>query len=214
MKKIILILAIALGCVNLSKAQTYYGNDSYMKQIIMANYQMSVPVGHSRDFIQNMSFGGLNLSWEYFVTHHLTVGASFTYNNYNRKLGQRIYRPTPDMAINAAQFRYTQVFPLKVNVRGYFNPDGFIKTYAGLGIGALSAGEHIVIQDIDEWNNSWGFLISPEVGALIPFGRNANYGANVGIGYNYSTNKTDFADIKINGRNSFYFNIGLYLALY
>lgn len=213
MKKIVIVLAIALGCVNISKAQTF-GNDSYMKQIIMANYQMSVPIGQTKDFISNMSFGGVNLSWEYFVTHNLTVGASFTYNNYNRKVGQRIYMPTPDMAMNAAQYRYTQVFPLKATVKAYFNPDSFAKVYAGLGIGALSAGQHIVIQDLGEWHNSWGFLIAPEVGVLVPFGSNANYGLNVNIGYNYSTNKTRFADIKINGRNSFYWNIGLYLALY
>ena len=76
MKKIVIVLAIALGCVNISKAHTF-GNDSYMYQIIMTNYQMNVPVGQTRDFIANMRSVGENLMCEFFVTHHLTVGDRF-----------------------------------------------------------------------------------------------------------------------------------------
>lgn len=211
MKKIILILAIGLSCVNLMKAQSYGNN---MRQIYSLNYQMSIPLGSSRDFVSKASFEGININWAYFVTNHLTVGVDFTYNNYHQKIGKQIYRPNDFTAINAAQYRYTQVFPLKAQVKYFFTPNRFIKTYAGLGIGALSAGEHTIIQDIDIWNNNWGFLVSPEIGMLIPFGRDAMWGANVTAGYNYSTNSSKYGNINIDNRQAFYFNVGLYIALF
>lgn len=211
MKKIVLILAIGLSCVNLMKAQSYGNN---MRQIYSLNYQMSIPLGSSRDFVSKASFEGININWAYFVTNHLTVGVDLTYNNYHQKIGQQIYRPNDFTAINAAQYRYTQVFPLKAQVKYFFTPNRFIKTYAGLGIGALSAGEHTIIQDIDIWNNNWGFLVSPEIGMLIPFGRDAMWGANVTAGYNYSTNSSKYGNINIDNRQAFYFNVGLYIALF
>jgi hypothetical protein len=89
-----------------------------------------------------------------------------------------------------------------------------LQAYTGLGIGALSAGEHIIIQDIDVWDNNWGFLLSPEIGLLIPFGADNYWGANITAGYNWSTNKADIGGIRFDNRQSFYMNIGLYMALF
>ncbi|MEG0519467.1 MAG: hypothetical protein RR555_11500 [Bacteroidales bacterium] len=211
MKKIILILAIGLSCVSIVRAQSY-GND--MKQVYSINYQMSIPLGGSKDFVSKASFEGININWAYFLTKKLAVGLDLTYNNYHEKIGQQIYRPNDFTAVNAAQYRYTQVFPIKAQVKYFFTPDRFIKAYAGLGIGALSAGEHIIIQDIDAWNNDWGFLLSPEIGVLIPFGRDAIWGANVTAGYNWSSNSSTFGNIDINNRQAFYFNVGLYISLF
>ena len=156
MKKIILLSAIILSCVGVSRAQTYgnYGySNNYMRQIFSVNYQIAIPLGDSKDFVSRTSFEGVNINWEYFVTHNLTVGVNLGYNNYNKKVPQQVYRPNDYEAVNAAQYRYTQVFPLKAQIKCYFTPDNFIKAYAGVGIGALSAGNHMIIQDIDVWHN-------------------------------------------------------------
>ncbi|MEG2321496.1 MAG: outer membrane beta-barrel protein [Bacteroidales bacterium] len=211
MKKIILILAMGLSCVSIVKAQSYGNN---MRQIYSLNYQMSIPLGGSKDFVSKASFEGININWAYFVTNNLAVGVDLTYNNYHENFGQKIYRPNDFTAINAAQYRYTQVFPIKAQIKYFFTPNRFIKVYAGLGIGALSAGEHVVIQDIDVWDNNWGFLLAPEVGMLIPFGSKAIWGANITAGYNWSSNKSTFGNIDIKNRQAFYFNIGLYIALF
>ena len=212
MKKILFVLAISLCCAGVARAQ-YWGNG--MKQIYSLNYQMSVPVGGSRDFIPNMSFEGININWAYFVTDNISVGLDLSYNNYSHKVGQKIYRPNANTAINAAQYRYTQSIPIKVQAKYFMAPFGpGLQAYTGLGIGALSAGEHIIIQDIDVWDNNWGFLLSPEIGILIPFGADNFWGANITAGYNWSTNKSNIGDMKFNNRQSFYMNAGLYMALF
>jgi hypothetical protein len=96
----------------------------------------------------------------------------------------------------------------------FFTPNNYIKTYASIGIGALSSGQHIIIQDLEKWHNEWGFLVSPEIGMLIPFGNGLNYGVNVALGYNYSTNKSKFGTIKVDNYQTLYLNIGLYLAIF
>jgi opacity protein-like surface antigen len=211
MKRILLILAICASCAAVANAQSY-GND--IKQVYSINYQANVPVGSSTDFISNMSFEGFNINWTYFLTGNFAVGMDLSYNNYHENIGQKVYRPNPNTAINAAQYRYTQVFPIKAQAKYFFTPNYPVKVYAGLGVGALSAGEHIVIQDYDAWNNNWGFLLSPEIGVLIPIGMENNWGANITAGYNWSTNKSTLGDITIDNRQSFYMNIGLYMALF
>ncbi len=214
MKKLILLSAIILSCAGLANAQSYSYGGNDMKQIYSVNYQMNVPLGSSKNFVSNASFEGVNINWAYFVTREIAVGVDFSYNNYHEKIGQKIYRPNENMAVNAAQFRYTQAFPLKAQVKYFFSQDSYIKGYAGLGLGALSAGQHIVVQDLGEWNNNWGFLVSPEVGMLIPFGADSPFGANITAGYNFSTNKSTFGNIDIKDRQSLYFNVGLYVAIY
>ena len=213
MKRFILLSAIILSCAGLANAQSYsYGND--MKQVYSINYQMNVPMGSSKDFVSNASFEGVNINWAYFVTENIAVGLDLSYNNYHKSIGQKIYRPNENMAVNAAQYRYTQIFPIKAQVKYFFSQDRYIKGYAGLGLGALSAGQHIVVQDLGEWHNNWGFLVSPEVGMLIPFGADSPFGANVAAGYNFSTNKSKFAGLDMKNRQSLYFNVGLYVAIY
>lgn len=211
MKKIIFILAICLSCATISKAQSL-GTD--MRQVYSINYQVNVPTGSSRDFVSKMSFEGININWAYFVTENMTVGLDLSYNNYHESFGQKVYRPNENTAINAAQYRYTQVFPIKVQTKYFFTPLSSVQAYAGLGIGALSAGQHIVIQDFDAWNNNWGFLLSPEIGILIPIGIENNWGANIAAGYNWSTNKSTVGNIKVDKMQSFYLNFGLYMALF
>ena len=211
MKKMLFILAITLCCAGAARAQ-YYGNS--IKQIYTLNYQTNIPVGSSRDFVSKMSWEGINVNWAYFVTDNITVGLDLSYNNFHEKVGQKIYRPNANTAINAAQYRYTQTFPIKAQVKYFFSQDRYIKGYAGLGLGALSAGQHIVVQDLGEWHNNWGFLVSPEVGMLIPFGADSPFGANVAAGYNFSTNKSKFAGLDMKNRQSLYFNVGLYVAIY
>lgn len=213
MKKIILLSAIILSCMGFANAQSYSYGDN-MRQIYSINYQINVPMGSSKDFISNASFEGVNFNWAYFLTDNVAVGMDLSYNNYHKNIGKEIYRPNENMAINAAQYRYTQVFPLKAQVKYFFNPYSLVKGYAGLGIGALSAGQHIVVQDLDSWDNNWGFLVAPEVGVLIPFGENSPFGANITAGYNFSTNKSSICNTSSNNRQSFYFNVGMYVAIY
>ncbi len=213
MKKLILLSALILSCAGLVQAQSYSYGDQ-MRQIYSLNYQVNVPVGSTRDFISNSSFEGANFSWAYFVTPTIALGVDFSYNNFEENIGQKVYRPSESMAINAAQHRYTQVFPLKLQAKYFFTNDSFIKGYAGLGIGALSSGQHIVVQDLGEWHNTWGFLLSPEIGMLIPFGYESPFGANVTAGYNWSTNKSTLGNTDMKNRQTFYFNVGLYVAIY
>jgi opacity protein-like surface antigen len=164
MKRILLILAICASCAAVANAQSY-GND--IKQVFSINYQANVPVGSSTNFISNMSFEGFNINWTYFLTGNFAVGMDLSYNNYHENIGQKVYRPNPNTAINAAQYRYTQVFPIKAQAKYFFTPNYPVKVYAGLGVGALSAGEHIVIQDYDAWNNNWAFIRDCAVDAVV-----------------------------------------------
>jgi hypothetical protein len=88
-------------------------------------------------------------------------------------------------AVYAALYKTTQTIPMKAQFKYLFNPEGFVKVYAAAGLGATSYVEYTQIQEYEFSNSSWGFLMSPEVGVYIPFGKHAPWGANVVAGYNW-----------------------------
>lgn len=84
------------------------------------------------------------------------------------------------------------------------NPNSFAKVFVGAGIGAINWNSYKEVQEIQSWENSWGFLMSPEVGVLVPFGRNSCWGAEAVAGYNWGTN---------NAQNC-YFKLGIFVAVF
>jgi hypothetical protein len=114
MKRILIILAVIIGFTGTVSAQSY-GND--MRQVYSINYQMNLPLGSTRDFTSTMSFEGININWAYFLNPMISIGVDLTYNRLHEKVGQKIYRPNDYTAMNAAQYRYTQVFPLKAQAK-------------------------------------------------------------------------------------------------
>ena len=212
MKKIIFLSAIAmLLSVTLSAQQSRVTS---MKQVYSVNYQMSLPVGPTSDFVSKMSFEGININAAFFLTNNWSVGIDLSWNNQHQKIDKQVYYPTENVAINAAQYRYIQSFPLKAQVKYFVNPECLIKAYAGLGVGALSSTQHSIIQDYDFWNSQWGFLLSPEIGVLIPFTQTELFGLNVTAGYNWATNKYDMDQISVKNIQGLYFNVGLFFAIF
>ena len=65
MKKIFIVLLCLIGAVGISKAQN-----------LSMNYQMSVPTGSVKNFIDKASFRGFGINYHYFVdkAEHVSVG--------------------------------------------------------------------------------------------------------------------------------------------
>lgn len=212
MKKIFTVLA-ALMITTASFAQIYGDDDSNVhfkspthiyRQIYSINWQAALPVGSSSDFLSKMSFNGMNVNFAFFINDYIAVGADFSWNYNQKLLPPTAYYLTENIGFYASLYKTTQCFPLKAQFKYIINPEGFAKVYLAAGLGATSYTEATQIQDYQVWNSSWGFLMSPEVGVLIPFGKNAPWGANITAGYNWATNHAQ----------NVYFNVGLFFAVY
>lgn len=199
MKKIYTIIIAILV------AATSFAQSSHrITQIYSLSWQSSLPLGSSADFIPSMGLNGADFNFGFFVTDNIAVGADFAWGYNQKSLGPEVYNVGDNTAIYAALYKTTQTIPMKAQVKYLFNPRGFVKVYASAGIGATSYTEYTQIQEYQFSNSSWGFLMSPEVGVYIPFGRDAQWGANLVAGYNWATNKAQ----------NMYFNVGLFFSVF
>lgn len=199
MKRII-VIAVAILV-----AATTYGQSSHrFTQVYSINWQASLPLGETSNFIPSMCFNGADFNFAFFVTDNISLGFDVAWG-YNQKLvPAHVYNISDNAAVYAAMYKTTQQIPMKAQFKYFFNPSDMVKVYAGAGLGATNYVEYTQIQEYQFSNPSWGFLMSPEVGVLIPFGKYSPWGANLTAGYNWATNKAQ----------NLYFNVGIYFSVF
>ncbi|MCX6283551.1 MAG: hypothetical protein NTW31_04860 [Bacteroidetes bacterium] len=174
------------------------------------SWALSVPLGSFNDFINNVSPAGGNFSGRYFLKKGFAIGFEFGWNNYYEKYPRMTYSGDDGLAITGIHYTYAFVIPWKAGAYYYFMPSAIADPYVGLSFGGDYMEEHIIVQEYDIYETQWGFTLSPELGALIKFGRYSHWGANVSAQYWFNTNSFDFNDFKtystMQGLN---FNVGL-----
>ena len=215
MKKIFCTAILSMLCVFAGFAQTQE-NDPFAdytpkekvrhsyEQIYSFNWLSSLPLGSSADYISSFSPKGFSFHFSYFFTSNLGVGVDFGWSYNSKFIPREVYRPDENTAIAAATNRHSDIFPIKAQFKYMINPKSAVKVYASAGIGGLRYGEETHVQDLSISDHSWGFLMSPEIGIIVPFGKDATYGLNANAGINWATN--NFFNL--------YFNLGLYIGIY
>ncbi len=215
MKKIFCTAILSMLCVFAGFAQTQE-NDPFAdytpkekvrhsyEQIYSFNWLSSLPLGSSADYISSFSPKGFSFNFSYFFTSNLGVGVDFGWSYNSKFIPREVYRPDENTAIAAATNRHSDIFPIKAQFKYMINPKSAVKVYASAGIGGLRYGEETHVQDLSISDHSWGFLMSPEIGIIVPFGKDATYGLNANAGINWATN--NFFNL--------YFNLGLYIGIY
>ncbi len=199
MKRITALFIILLAAVAIrANAQTRY------EQVVSANWNTYQPIGATADFLSQYSLNGLNLNYSYYFNNNMGIGFDLSWSYNNKAIAPQVIKPNDHLAIYAAQYRMVQIIPIKAQFKYMITPDSFVKLYVAAGIGALNYSYQTEVQEFVLWDNTWGFLVSPEVGILVPFGRNASWGLNAHVGYNYGTN--DFQNL--------YANLGIFFAIY
>lgn len=108
------------------------------------------------------------------------VGESFDH--------QTFYFPDRGIAINATNYRMTWMVPFQAVIAYHLMPEKLISPYAGLGIGGDYMEHHLMIQEYDLYETQWDFSLTPEIGALVKFGRYSNWGGLVAFNYKWTTN--------------------------
>jgi hypothetical protein len=199
----ILTLPLVLGVC----AQTTTHYPAFSNEMVAFSWNGNVPI--SNDFTSNTSLKGIKFDYRKMIKPDLSVGFEMSWNGFDQ------YRPTNTYhirngAITTDFYSYTYTVPMALNVHHYFHINDMVSPYAGLAIGATYSEQKLYYNIYASSYYNWGFLISPELGALVKFSRDSNVGIIVGIDYNYSTNKE--SAINVNGLQNFGFQVGIALG--
>lgn len=197
MKKIFFAILLVTVC-QLANAQT--------RSLFMLNYDMTLPVGSTSDFISKYQFRGMSGQYRHFVNPNIGLGFDVGYNAWFQKRPDVTYEVSNATSVTGTFYNFNRTWTLHVAGDYYFHDAGAkVRPYVGLGLGvnAIDLETFVVDYNIYSYGN-WPFSISPEAGVYIaPPG--SPVGVNVGVYFNQTT--YDYLDI-INGLSYVGFRVG------
>jgi hypothetical protein len=154
------------------------------------NWEVAGPIGDFKNYITNWSLRGFSLEGRYFVSNCLSVGLSFSFNRWEQTYNS-ITVPVQLSGVNGVitgpLYRYNDMFGLRATLHKYFG-QGMIQPYIGFGIGGVWSYAYQQIVDLANSQDSFNFIISPEVGAIVTLlSGSTSLAANLAFRYTFTT---------------------------
>ncbi len=129
------------------------------------DWQVTVPLGSA--FADKASGWGMNFEGGYFVTPEITVGAFISYQTNIESIGRQTLQLGSGAAMTTAQKHTLFELPFGVVGRYNFLKGSVFQPYAGLRIGADYAEMSSYYYTIQQYQDTWGVYLSPEIGVSI-----------------------------------------------
>ncbi|ULQ58106.1 outer membrane beta-barrel protein [Flavihumibacter rivuli] len=196
MKKLTIFLSIALMITLTSQAQHN-----------MFGISWGINIPNNSSYLDKTSFAGGKVEWRHFINKKFSAGLSLDWATYEQYLPRQTFKSADgNSAITSDFVAQAYQLPITATAHYYFGEGTMFKPFAGLAIGAqyMQNSLYYNVYVSDEY--SWGFVVRPEIGAIIKPNPSQNWGILLGANYSYSTNK-----IEVLNRDSFRnigFNIG------
>ncbi|UYQ94007.1 porin family protein [Chitinophaga horti] len=201
MKKIAIMLLLVTAGAGLHKAAA----QSRSPLSVNFNYSIAQPNGSLSDYAGNTSFRGWKAGINYSLNDRFSLGLGFGFNDFYEKTDRMVY-PDKGSDISAVQQRTLQVLPIQaVGQYNFAKADAKVIPYGSLGIGAANMNYEKYWGEFVDKSNKWSFLVSPELGINVPFGKYSPVMFNASVQYNYAP--YNFSEIS--GFNSLQGNIGI-----
>ncbi|HEX5132422.1 MAG TPA: hypothetical protein VFX92_08040 [Candidatus Krumholzibacteria bacterium] len=159
--------AMLLGSGRTARAQDWYG---------AATWQVSIPSGDTKDFVNDTSFGGFGLDFRKMVKPNTTLGFLFGWNVFHERLSGPY--TVDNVTITGTQDRYINAYPMMVGVHRYFGQRHATRPYIGVNGGLLLNTQTF---DIGIWSvedTRWDWGIAPEAGVVVPLQSGAAFMIN------------------------------------
>ena len=134
-----------------------------------AAYQISFPMGDTKDFTDATSFRGGGLDFRKSINPSTTVGFTFGWNVFYERTTETIEIKTEDPgAITGLQDRTINAFPIMVGVHKYFGREAGPRPFIGLNAGGYVMLQRFEIGLLTFQNDQWQWGVAPEIGIAIP----------------------------------------------
>ena len=170
MKKILILTAFSLLVVFTTKAQ----NSSTLM------YNVAVPMGDLKDFINPVSARGLSFDYQYMMTDNVALGFGIGWQVFYEDIG--FFESTDGTAtISGYQYRYLNSFPAHFTATYFLDNGGLVIPYGGLGIGIAYNLRNTDFGMFTIEEDAWQFSLRPEAGLL--FDLSYNFAMKLNIRY-------------------------------
>ena len=175
---VFLVLVLCAGAVNAAD------------MIGVVTYDVSFPLGDTKDFIDNESWRGIGLEGRWLVTDKIALGVSWHWNTFYEKTDELI--DINNGHVSGNQYRILYTTPLMATA--YWYPNSPLDKprympYLGIGLGTIWTKERLEIGVVAFEDSAWHFGLTPEAGLMIPIGYYTDFFTSVR--YNYAFKSGD-----------------------
>jgi outer membrane protein len=179
MKKILLVLVFAaFGLIAFAQETSVWS----------LTYDMSIPMGKTKDFIEKTSFRGIALEGRKFIDNNFSLGGSVGWCVFYEKK-DKITTELENITLTGTHYRYLNTYPIYVNAAYYLNEGSYIRPYLAANVGLIVTDyrNDIGLYTIQETPAKFGF--APELGILIE--TEGGTGFTLNMKYNMGTETSD-----------------------
>jgi hypothetical protein len=177
MKKILIITLFGLF------SSTMFAQDQSMWSL---TYNMSFPMGATKDYISKASFRGVALDGRWFVDNNVTVGGNLGWNVFYEKIDNATITKE-NLSLNGTQWKYINAVPMFFNAAYYLNDGSYVRPYLAANIGTIFTSQRTEMGMYALEDKEWKFAFAPEVGVTIETYNSINVMLNVRYNYGLET---------------------------
>lgn len=174
---------------------------------INIDWQVNVPLGDS--FADKASGWGMNFEGGYRITPAVAVGPFISFQTNLQSIGRQTLYLNNGSALTTNQKHAVFQLPFGVTGRYSWLNNSIFQPYAGLKLGACYSQFSSYYYVVKQYENTWGFYLSPEVGVSIFPNPNYRFGLHVALYYSYATNNAKLLTYKVDNLNNFGLRVGI-----
>ncbi|MEI6456808.1 MAG: hypothetical protein WCO93_11020 [bacterium] len=194
MKKILSFFAVTLLFAGFAQGQDQSSLGFSPSSYYTFSWNTTFTMGDFNKWVSNGSPAGFDFGGRYLIRKGLTAGFNIGWQRVSQNYGYQTYYDTDGSAITATNYRFTWMVPFQAVIGYHFIPDKLVSPYIALGIGGDYMEHHLMVQEYDIYKTRWDFSLTPEIGALVKFGRYSSWGGLLAFNYKWTTNKIDFSE--------------------
>jgi outer membrane protein len=162
------------------RSSNYYLQNS----VFSVNYNVSIPFGDLHEFIPTTGVAGFDAEFKTLVTDNIAVGGMLGYAGFYKKYDRDTYE-FENGALTSTIFKYYYTVPMRIVADYFISPGSFVQPFVGLSTGVNYNERRLEVGFYSLEDKSWNFVVAPEAGMIIPFGRFSEWGFSVKARYNY-----------------------------
>ena len=156
------------------------------------NYNAATPAGSSfRDYVSKTSLRGFQGSVLYSLNDHFRVGLQASYNDFYHKFGRQVYKTNDGADISTVLSNTMQIIPVLAKGEYSFTKNGKIRPYIGLGAGVNFINYDQYLGEFEYYKTFAKASFSGDLGVLVPFCNDSQYGFRVSTSYNLTPFKEE-----------------------
>lgn len=168
---------------------------------------MNVPLGNS--FADKASGWGMNFEGGYRITPAVAVGPFVSYHTNLQNIDRQTLILNNGSALTTNQKHAVFQLPFGVTGRYSWCNNSVLQPYIGLKLGASYSEFSSYYYVIKQYDDSWGFYMSPELGVSIFPNPTYRFGLHLALYYSYATNSGSLLTYKINNLSNFGVRVGI-----